>query len=189
MSEHGNARVGRLLEAAREGDRDSLNEIVRELTPLLWHVARAQGLDRDSSSDVVQLAWLTLVRKMDAVREPAALVAWLVQVTKREAWQVARRSRSEELGGVPEMFDRQDLSPGPEELAVTHEAHRELWTAVQQLSERCQQLLRVVAFMPRPNYSEVSVQLGMPKGSIGPMRGRCLARLRAALAGGVRDDA
>ena len=32
-----------------------------------------------------------------------------------------------------------------------------------------------------PSYDEISQLLGIPKGSIGPIRGRCLARLRISL--------
>jgi DNA-directed RNA polymerase specialized sigma24 family protein len=65
-----------------------------------------------------------------------------------------------------------------------------LWAAVSRLSARCQELLRIVAFAPRPDYAAVAAELGLPVGSIGPTRGRCLAKLRALLgldaSGGLR---
>ena len=61
------------------------------------------------------------------------------------------------------------------------EERRELWAALAQLSPRCQQLLRIVAFVPRPDYDAVAAGLGIPRGSVGPTRGRCLAKLRAIL--------
>jgi len=57
-----------------------------------------------------------------------------------------------------------------------------LWAAIGRLSARCQELLRIIAFSPRPDYTAVAAALGMPVGSIGPTRGRCLAKLRAQLA-------
>ena len=57
-----------------------------------------------------------------------------------------------------------------------------LWHAVSQLTERCQRLLRVVAFEDRPDYARLARSLAMPIGSIGPTRQRCLAKLRALLA-------
>ena len=59
---------------------------------------------------------------------------------------------------------------------------RTLWAAIGQLSARCQELLRITAFAPRPNYAAVAAALEMPIGSIGPTRGRCLAKLRGLLA-------
>src|SRR5262249_26322318 len=46
------------------------------------------------------------------------------------------------------------------------------------LSERCQNLLRLLASDPEPSYEDVSAALGIPVGSIGPTRGRCLDQLR-----------
>jgi hypothetical protein len=57
-----------------------------------------------------------------------------------------------------------------------------LWRAVGKLSAPCQELLRIIAFVPRPDYQSVSAALGMPVGSIGPTRGRCLEKLRVLLA-------
>jgi DNA-directed RNA polymerase specialized sigma24 family protein len=53
-----------------------------------------------------------------------------------------------------------------------------LWQRVQELSPRCQRLLRIIAFDDRPDYAGIAEELGMPIGSIGPTRGRALERLR-----------
>jgi hypothetical protein len=57
---------------------------------------------------------------------------------------------------------------------------------VTKLNPRCQALLRVVAFATKPDYAAISAALGMPVGSIGPTRGRCLSTLRAALSNDPR---
>jgi len=43
--------------------------------------------------------------------------------------------------------------------------------------------IRVIAFADKPDYAHLAESLGMPVGSIGPTRGRCLAKLRDLLAG------
>ena len=63
---------------------------------------------------------------------------------------------------------------------------RVLWLHVKELNPRCQALLRVVAFATKPDYAAISAALGMPVGSIGPTRGRCLATLRTALSNDPR---
>jgi DNA-directed RNA polymerase specialized sigma24 family protein len=63
------------------------------------------------------------------------------------------------------------------------EEQRALWAALRTLDPRCQALLRIVAFVPRPDYDLVAERLGMRRGSVGPTRLRCLDKLRLALHG------
>ncbi|MFI6098082.1 RNA polymerase sigma factor [Lentzea sp. NPDC051213] len=183
-------RMGELLEAARSGHRASLDELVRELTPLLWHVARAQGIDRSSASDVVQNTWLKLLTSWDDIRSPQALVSWLITVAKRDAWRMRRSHAPEDLVDGETFEGLVDQLPTPEERVVAESANRELWATIDLLPVRCRQLLRIMAFTPRPNYAEISAELGVPRGTIGPTRGRCMAKLRTLLAeeGGEGDE-
>ena len=172
-------RLSQALERARAGDSGGLDEIVRELTPLLWHVARSQGVDRAEVADVVQHSWLELVSRLDGIRTPAALTAWLVTTTKREAWRLNRRRQTPV--DPTTLLDAEAELRDPASGLIDDERDRVLWRAFQQLSERCRSLLRVVAMVERPDYSAVSEAMGMPHGSIGPTRGRCLAKLRVLL--------
>lgn len=176
-----NARVAALLQSAQSGNRESLNKIVVELSPVLWQVARAQGLDREAAEDAIQCTWLSLLRHLDQIHSPIALTAWLVTATKREAWRTRTAHRAEQPLDGDRISDTADPQPLPEERVLLAERHRDVWTAVRRLPQRCQELLRVVAFSHRPDYDAVATALGMPRGSIGPTRGRCLAKLRTLL--------
>jgi DNA-directed RNA polymerase specialized sigma24 family protein len=70
----------------------------------------------------------------------------------------------------------------PEERVLQDDGDSRLWQHIARLPERCRALLRVIAFADRPDYAAVAQSLGMPVGSIGPTRGRCLAKLRRQLA-------
>ena len=61
---------------------------------------------------------------------------------------------------------------------LRQERDAELWRAFERLPARCQSLLRVLMADPSPRYEEVATSLGLPIGSIGPTRQRCLDRLR-----------
>jgi RNA polymerase sigma factor (sigma-70 family) len=173
--------LGACLERAQAGDRTALDEVVRELNPLLWHVARSQGLGAEESADVVQTAWLELLRRLHDIRSPQALTAWLVTATRREAWRVRGRLRRQ-VPAEAEVFESAvDPDPEPAEHLLAEERDRVLWRHFQQLSERCRTLLRVVAHVDRPDYAVLAQALEMPHGSIGPTRGRCLAKLRELL--------
>jgi RNA polymerase sigma factor (sigma-70 family) len=170
-----------------DGDAVALDELVRVMTPVLWHVVRAYRLSTELAEDVVQTTWLALVRSRATIVEPAAIGGWLTTTARREAWRVSHRARS----AVPvddEVLEWVADSHGsPEEVAVMHDEEDRLWACVHRLPERCRHLLRVIAFEDRPDYARIASDLGMAVGSIGPTRMRCLARLRAALdaAGGV----
>ncbi|MEU4338821.1 sigma-70 family RNA polymerase sigma factor [Micromonospora lupini] len=176
------ARLGERLERARAGDRDALDEVVRELNPLLWHVARAQGLAAEEAADVVQTTWLELVRGLHTIRSPSALTAWLVTATRRESWRVRGLAQRQTPHDAATLEASPDPDPGPADLLLSEERDRALWQHVARLPERCRTLLRIVAHVDRPDYSAVAEALGMPRGSIGPTRGRCLAKLREMLA-------
>jgi RNA polymerase sigma factor (sigma-70 family) len=177
-----NDRIASLMKAAREGDDDALGHIVAELSPVLWHVARAAGLRSGDAEDVLQTVWTALVAHLDSVRDPAALIGWLVVTTRREAWRVREAGRRQLPDDGEWLSAMPDPGPGSEDQVIINEQRRALWAAVRQLSPRCQELIRIVAFVPRPDYRIVAAELGMPAGSIGPTRGRCLAKLRALLA-------
>src|SRR5215217_7466380 len=154
-------RLAALLERARGGrDQAALNAIVAELSPLLWQVARAQGLDRDAAEDVVQTTWLSLLRHLVTIRSAGALTGWLVTVTKREAWRVRRAGRGERPMEDWVEAALPDPDPLPDEQLLADDRRRALWRAVRQLPQRCQDLLRIVAFVRRPDYTELSATLG-----------------------------
>jgi DNA-directed RNA polymerase specialized sigma24 family protein len=79
--------------------------------------------------------------------------------------------------------------PSAEAGALETDRRARLWACVQQLSERCQRLLRIVAFDDKPDYKGIAEEMQIPIGSIGPTRGRCLAKLKALLAGERREMA
>jgi len=158
-----------------------MDEIIDRLMPLVWNVARAQHIDHESASDVVQTVWLTLLQHLDAIRTPAALAAWLVTVTRREARRVGARARRLDLVETDVLAELPDRADDVGSDVAERERNRCLWRHLNALPPRCQELLRIVAFVDRPNYAAVAEALGMPRGSIGPTRGRCLARLRRLL--------
>jgi len=181
-------RLAGLIGAARAGSEAALGQLVTELSPLLWQVARAAGLSSGDAEDVLQTTWMRLVTHLDDIHDATALTGWLVTTTKREAWRV-RAAERRQLPTDQELFaEIADQEIGSEEQVILDDQRRALWAAIGGLSRRCQELLRVIAFTTRPDYAAVAAALGMPVGSIGPTRGRCLAKLRALLADGAEGS-
>lgn len=174
----------------RDGDRTAFDELVTLVTPLLWHTVRAQGVDSVAAEDVVQTIWMRLLHSSSSIRDPQTVVKWLLTAARREAWRVSSHARAdvaktaslfgeegEELAAIP--LQREQT---PEEMVFRDDRQRQLWGHVKSLPPRCRELMRVIAFADRPDYASIAEALGMPVGSIGPTRGRCLAKLRQELA-------
>jgi RNA polymerase sigma factor (sigma-70 family) len=165
----------------RDGDQTAMDDLVLLLSPVLWQVVRACGLDREAAEDVVQTTWLALVRSADGISEARAVSGWLCTTARREAWRVSRQG-SRQTPAAEEFLDRHlPDEPAPEQQVVLDDENARLWDCLKQLPDRCQRLLRIVAAAPRPDYTAIASDLGMPVGSIGPTRGRCLEKLRLEL--------
>lgn len=181
------ARRADLLKRARDHDRDALDTLITDLTPMLWRVARSQGVDRHTAEDVVQDTWLRFCGRLHTIHTPEAVVAWLITVARREASRQRREAGRERP--VDEGLETTLTEPGADEIADPDrtERARALRTAIGKLSERCRVLIQVIAQGEPPDYGVIASALGMPKGAIGPTRGRCLAKLRTLL--GTRRSA
>jgi RNA polymerase sigma factor (sigma-70 family) len=185
----------RLFEAWLGGDHGAIEELVRRATPVLWQVSAAYGLDRTSAEDVLQTTWLALVKRSDQVSAPMVLW-WLATTARREARRrVAGHGEAVPQAGIgpPESFaenllERIGAAPGVVDVdLLREERHRALREAFGQLSARDRQLLTLLLHDPPVRYTEVSKQLGIPMGAIGPSRHRALERLRNILSEGLAD--
>lgn len=194
-SEAGPDSVADLLRRADRGEQAAWDAIVERYTALLWSVARAHRLGSADAADVVQTTWLRLVEHLGQIQDPDRLPGWLTTTARRECLRLLRCSgreqvsvaadtASEEFGAVP------SDDPPVDERLLLDERDALLWTCFRRLSERCQVLLRVLVATPPPSYADVSAALGMPVGSIGPTRGRCVDQLRrlAGQAGLLEDE-
>lgn len=173
--------------AWRQGDAGAVDELVSTMTPILWHVVRAYGLDREAAEDVVQTTWLGFVRLHSTIEDPQAVASWLITSARRGSAAHSRTARRATPVQDEALHAALPDVESAEALAMLDDEASRLWSAVASVDERCRKLLRVVAFMDRPDYQSLSQELDMPVGSIGPTRARCLAKVRTAIRrGGTR---
>ena len=177
--------VTQLFRRAEAGDRSAWNAIVERYTRLLWSVARAHRLGDADAADVIQTTWLRLVENFGRIADPECLPSWLMTTARRECLRTLRRAGRELVTDSADAFaDLVDQHSAPVDARLlTDERDVALWTCFQHLSARCQQLLRILMATPPADYATVSTALGMPVGSIGPTRGRCLGQLRKLATG------
>lgn len=182
------AVVGALVRSAVDGDAAAWKALVEGLSPLVWSVVRGHRLSDADGHEVYQIVWFRFAQNLRRIREPQKVGAWLATTTRHECLKLLRSARQWTPTDDPRLLDRvsDDRTPeqsllDSEEAAAEAERVRRMWQEFEELGDRCRQLLRTLMASPPPSYQEVSAALGIAVGSIGPMRQRCLGRLRKRL--------
>ena len=175
-----------LVSQAAAGHSDAWNEIVERYAPLIWSICRRHGLGSADAAEVAQAVWLHLVDQLDHLRDPGTLPGWLATTTIRECLRKLTGHGAERLD--TRLADsRQSAADVVIDEEILAERHIALRAAFAGLPPRCQQLLSMLTSDPPHSYAEISAELGIPVGSIGPYRARCLDRLRGRPV--IADDA
>jgi RNA polymerase sigma factor (sigma-70 family) len=169
-----------LVARARNGDKQAWNALIERYAPLIWSICRRHRLGRADADDVGQSVWLRLVDQLDRVREPAALPGWLATTARRECVRVLSAAQGPHATvyalDVESLPDQQGGTA--EQKLLTAERHAALREAFSQLPSHGQQLLALLIADPPMPYTDISAQLGIPVGSIGPTRSRYLDKMR-----------
>ena len=172
--------VSDLVARARNGDKQAWDALVERYAPLIWSICRRHRLGRADADDVGQSVWLRLVDQLDRVRDPAALPGWLATTTRRECLRLLCAAHGPYATmyalDVESLPDRRAGTAEQELLSA--ERHAALREAFTQLPPNGQQLIALLIADPPVPYADISVQLGIPVGSIGPTRSRYLDKMR-----------
>ncbi|GAA4598151.1 RNA polymerase sigma factor (sigma-70 family) [Actinoplanes octamycinicus] len=172
-----------LLTACRGGDQGAWQQVVDRFAGLIWSVAFRHRLSHTECEDVCQATWSKLVQKVDTIRDPERLGDWLATVARNESLKQLNRSSRTVVSDKIELFERADPQVAqPEDEVLRAELHARLRAALHCLSPQCQALLELMLTDPPASYEEAAERLALSASSIGPIRTRCLRRLREALA-------
>lgn len=176
----GPEEVRRRFERAKKGDARSWDALVEHFQNLVYSVARRTGLDQNDASDVFQFTFVALYKNLDRIENPDTLAKWLAVTATRESLKIKRVSaryvqESEDGPTLEEVVADEEHSAETQAAAA---AEADYWRiAVKRLGGRCEQLLGALYFDDR-SYEEITEQIGIPMGAIGPTRARCLEKLR-----------
>jgi RNA polymerase sigma factor (sigma-70 family) len=135
----------------------------------------------DDAGDVFQGAFLALHGSLQTIRTAQALPKWLAVAAARECHRVRRRN-ARTVGGADLILDAAvDESPRADEQAEGAVDTFLVRRGLADLGGKCRDLLERLYFADDSDYAVISAELGMPIGSIGPTRARCLEKLRKLL--------
>jgi len=150
--------------------------------PTLWAMVRTCTDGRADAEDVYQATWLLLAENLHRLRDPGAVLSWLITTARHEAGRASRSRRHESPVGLHGVDLDQAHRDDPHQALLRKIAHSRLGAAFARLNPGCQRLLRVLAVTPDASYAQISEVLGVPHGTIGPKKSRCLTYLRRHLA-------
>ena len=172
-----------LVAACLGGEEAAWHALIERYSRLIFSIPLKLGMSRDDATDIFQAVCLDLINELPRLRDPQALPAWLIQVTRHKVLKAKRTSERY----VADDAGRADQMPAsdsdmPDALLRELQRTQALRDAVDGLTARCRQMVQMLFFeeTPRP-YREVAAELGVAVGSIGFLRSRCLDKLRAAL--------
>jgi RNA polymerase sigma factor (sigma-70 family) len=177
-----------LVAACRRGERGAWEMLVRRYQRLIYTIPRRARLGEADAADVFQTVFERLHRHLDGLEQPDRLQAWLVTTARRETLRLLREGRRTVVlepaagdgdRGGPEPAD---VDPLPDQVIEQFQMRHRVRLALEQCTDPCRTLLAMLYGEDEPvPYAQIAARLGVPEGSIGPTRARCLAKLRALL--------
>jgi RNA polymerase sigma factor (sigma-70 family) len=180
---HNSPDIASLVRQATAGDKAAWERLVDQYSRLIWAMTRDFRLSEIDAADVVQTTWLRLLENIGRIEYPERIGSWLATTARHEC--LRHLTASNKLMLVDDhdatFGHSREYQPDVDERLLAEERARAVREALSTLSTRSQQLLELLMADPPVSYTEISDQLGLPIGSIGPTRGRCIERLRVIL--------
>jgi RNA polymerase sigma factor (sigma-70 family) len=173
--------VALLVQRAADGDQVAWERLVDQYARLIWAMTRDFKLAGSDAADVFQTTWLRLLEHIDRLEYPARVGSWLAATARHECLRSLAAQKRVVL--VHDDATLKDVVSAPEvdERLLAEERAQDVREALSHLPWHWRQLVELLMADPPASYTEIANQLGVPVGSIGPTRGRCMARLRVLL--------
>ena len=164
-----------LVHRCLKGDEDAWVELWTRFGPVVKAVARRAGCDAEEARDVLQRVALAALQGLDGLRDPEKLGGWLAGTARYQAFDLIRRRRPTE-----QLFPGSAVhEPSPEESIQRDRDVVILRRALLDLDERCRRMIQKLDLADPPcSYRDVAEAEGLTPSSVGPIRRRCLNRLR-----------
>ena len=170
-----------LIQAARCGDEDAFEQLVRLHEKRVYNLCLRMCGSAEDAAEAAQDTFLALWRGLEGFRQDAALSTWLYRLASNACIDLLRRSKRAPDGVS---LDDEDAhleisghAPTPEQHVERQETHRLVHEALASLPPEYRQVL-VLRELHQLSYAEISeitaLELGTVKSRIS--RGRLLLR-------------
>jgi len=174
--------IARLVRRAGTGDKHAWERLVDQYARLIWSITREFRLVESDAADVAQTTWMRLIEHIDRIEHPERVGSWLAATARNECLRSLAARKRLVLANEETSFEGSaDHEPEIDEALLAEERATVVRAAMGHLPHRWQRLMEMLMADPPTPYAVISDELGLPIGSIGPTRARCLARLRVLL--------
>lgn len=163
-----------ILAQAQAGEEGAFTRLVEAHHQSMVRVAYVVCGDADLARDSAQAAWVRAWQRLDTVREPAKLRAWLVAIAANEARQASRSRRRRAIRELPMPTD-----DPVGELGVPEGA--DLATALARLDPDDRGLI-AMRYLAGLDSDEIARATGRTASGVRVRLSRLMARLRKDLA-------
>lgn len=163
-----------------KGSSEAWAELVRRYQALVYAIPSRSGLSMTDCGDCFQQTWIALFENKRKIKDPARLSAWLVTTAKRETQRLLNLAKRDPDN--PQAVDHADPAIPADEELIQIERQAQLEIAIGELNSRCRRIVEAFFFSPEKlSYEDIAKSLGIAPNSLGPVRRRCLTRLRDIL--------
>ena len=173
----------RLVKECIRGNEQAWNMLVDRYKNLIYSIPIRYGLPPQDAADIFQGVCLDLFNELARLRDAEALQSWLMRVTTNKCYHWKRQQSPH--NGDTEGGNLDGISgdaPMATDVIADLEREQLVRDSIEQLPPRCRQMISLLFFEHPPQpYHEVAEKLGLARGSIGFVRGRCLKRLKRIL--------
>ncbi len=184
MTDIANTSDAKLAAQCRAGDEDAWREFIRRFGPLMYGIMHRFNFSSEERDDIFGHVCLLILRHINELRRDNRIAAYVATTTYHECLaRVKELNRYADPGLSQHHLDQlTEAAPDQEQLITQAQREHLLNRGLGQLDQRCRQLLEMLFYeSPTPTYVEIAERLGVKTSAVGPIRGRCLTRLRTLL--------
>src|SRR6266568_9097659 len=163
------AEAADLVRRAAEGDRPAWDRLVDQYARLIWSITVDFKLAESDAADIAQTTWLRLLEHIHRIQYPDRVGSWLAATARNECLRSLAAHKKVVLShDDTELGDTFAHEPEIDARLLADERAQTVRDALSRLPRRWQRLLEMLMADPPASYAEISDELELPVGSIGP---------------------